>query len=348
MSMEYLRIEQKNANKAKKILLHLKLFDGSRAVQHSRSYVYFPIVDIKDAKAKKPLVGLGGALISRKEQDKSDKNSFEERIKHILDKKEIGLLAKGYDQLGNIAIIEFDGKRGKEKKIANALMQSNKSITTVLAKEGAVSGKYRIRKVRYIAGTKTYIANYRENGCLFRFDVRKVFFSNRLSFERSRILSLVKNGENVMVMFAGVGPFAIEIGKVMKRSKVLGIEANKFGYRYMQENIKLNKTANVTAVLGDVRKVSHNYRNFADRIIMPLPWSSLEFLDEVYAVAKKRAIVHLYAFTDTKNAFENVYTAIKKHSQRKKYSISMLDRRIVRPYSKAESEIVIDYKMTKT
>ncbi len=273
--------------------------------------------------------------------------AYEQQIVDTIGKREFAKLSRGYDLMGDIAIIEFRGTKKNEKKIAEILMGSNNTIKTVLAKAGAVSGKYRIRKVRYISGRKNFIANHRENNCLFRFDVRKVYFSNRLSFERSRILKLVKDGEHVMVMFSGIGPFAIEIAKNFKKSKVVAIELNRFGYKYALENIKLNKTDNVEAVLGDVRKKAADYKNFADRIIMPLPKSSLDFLDEAYKVAKRRAVVHLYAFSNAADPFKAVYRKVQEHSKKKGYRVKLIEKRVVRPYSPTESEIVLDYLLVK-
>jgi tRNA (guanine37-N1)-methyltransferase len=284
-----------------------------------------------------------GVSIKNKERAKT----YEEMLSGEIAQADLKNLSKGYDQLGNIAIIDFDGKKSTEKRIANILMKFNKSVTTVLAKAGAVTGKYRIRKVRYIAGSKTYIAEYKENGCTFRFDVRKVFFSNRLSFERSRILKLIKKNEKVLVMFSGVGPFAIEIGKHFKDSKVVGIELNKYGYKCMLDNVKLNKLSNVTPVLGDVKKLVSKYGNFADRIIMPLPKSSLEFLDDAYYAAKRKATIHLYTFTSDEKPFDAVYKKVLEHSKAKNYKTTLIDKRIVRPYSKSEVEVVLDYRIEK-
>lgn len=343
--MDYIKVQSEKANKAKTLIIRLKLFDTSRKVLHSRSYVFFPVL-VMNAKHIKPFDKIGATLISKKELEIA-KDTYQNKINKLLGKEGIVELAKGYDQLGETAIIDFKGKRSKEKEIATVLIKSNNSIKTVLAKAGAVSGKYRVRKVRYVAGIKTFIVNYKENNCIFRFDIRKVFFSNRLSFERSRIINLVKDGENVMVMFAGVGPFAIEIAKLRRKSKVIGIEENKFGYKSMIDNIKLNKIGNVNAVLGDVKKVSKNFKGFADRIIMPLPWSSLSFLDDVYMIAKKSTIVHIYAFTKAENAFEEIFKKIKEHAKKKKYEVILLNKRVVRPYSKAELEVVLDYRMKK-
>ena len=62
-------------------------------------------------------------------------------------------------------------------------MRFDDRIETVLLKAGPVEGRYRTRKLSYLTGAKKYMVEYRENGCLFRFDPRKTFFSSRLSFE---------------------------------------------------------------------------------------------------------------------------------------------------------------------
>jgi tRNA (guanine37-N1)-methyltransferase len=253
----------------------------------------------------------------------------------------------GYDLLGTTAIIEFRGSRPEARKAALQLTQFDNRIQTVLLKAGPVEGKFRTRKLVYLAGKKIYTVDYRENGCTFRFDPRKTFFSSRLSFERSRMLALAKDGEDVCVMFAGAGPFAIELAKKFKGSIVTAIEANPASVRYMKENIKINKTPNVIPILGDVKKVAKNHNNSADRIIMPLPWSSLDFLDEAVIVAKKKATIHLYIFGKTDKLEKESWKAISAHAKKNKYSVKKLFCRAVRTYSSTDSEIVIDYQIRK-
>jgi len=269
-------------------------------------------------------------------------------LRSILNGRESSLLERGYEQLGSIAIIGSKLRRAKELRVAKALMVSNKSITTVLAKAGPVSGTYRTRKLRYVAGVRTYDALYRENNCLFRFDVRKVYFSSKLAYERARITARAKDGENILVMFAGAGPFAIEIAKAHPRTHVVAIEINRHGYESMLENIRLNKTPNATAVLGDVRKACVKYRGFADRVIMPLPMSSLQFLDEALFVSKKRATVDIYSFGAAGSAFEDAWKAIRAHAASRGYRVRLLDKREVRNYSSSEVEVCVEYGLAKS
>jgi Predicted methyltransferase len=92
-------------------------------------------------------------------------------------------IARGYDILGNIAIIKYINKSEKSKKligkaeqIAKWIINSNPSIKTVVAQTSPISGKFRLRKFKYISGIKTFIATYKENNCIFKFDIRKTFF----------------------------------------------------------------------------------------------------------------------------------------------------------------------------
>ncbi len=252
-----------------------------------------------------------------------------------------------YDMLGGTAIIEFRGSRAAARKAALELMSFDERVKTVLLKAGPVTGKYRTRKLAYLAGVKKYTVDYRENGCTFRFDPRKTFFSSRLSFERSRILALAKDGEDVCVMFAGVGPFAIELAKRFKGSIVTAMEENPASCRYLEENIALNRTPNVIPVKGDVKKVAKNYRESADRIIMPLPWSSLDFLGEAIQVAKKRATIHIYIFGKTQGLEADSWKKIAAHAKKNRYAAKRIFTRAVRTYSATESEIVIDYAIRK-
>ena len=58
-------------------------------------------------------------------------------------------------------------------------MQMHKTVTTVLAKASAVNEKFRTRKLRFILGERTKETIYKENNCIMKVDVEKVYFSPR-------------------------------------------------------------------------------------------------------------------------------------------------------------------------
>jgi tRNA (guanine37-N1)-methyltransferase len=75
--------------------------------------------------------------------------------------------------------------------------------------------------------------------------VTKVYFSPRLSQERLRIAQKVRGGEVVIDMFAGVGPFSIQIAKKFNNVKVYAIDTNPVAIQFLKQNIALNKIENI-------------------------------------------------------------------------------------------------------
>ena len=199
---------------------------------------------------------------------------------------EIASIGRAFETVGAIAVLEFgnDISNVKKKAAGSMLLSIHKNIKTVLEKTADVSGKYRVPKYKFLAGEKTTIAMHKENGCFFRVDLAKAYFSSKLSSERLRIAELVKDGENVLVLFAGVGPFAIVFAKHSNARKIVGIELNPAACKNFRENIKLNKVGeNVECVQGDVNKVvrakPEKFSGKFDRVAMPLPKGAEDFLE---------------------------------------------------------------------
>jgi tRNA (guanine37-N1)-methyltransferase len=254
--------------------------------------------------------------------------------------KDRGRAARGYDLYGNIAVI--DSSPSRAKGVGAMVLRENKNIETVLRKGGAVSGRYRTRKLVYVSGKRSYAAKYRENGCTFVFDIRKTFFSTRLAYERLRVAKLAKDGERVIVMFAGVGPYSIEIAKMHKKSRVISIEINAAASKYARENARINKTPNVTVEQGDVRRFASKYAHFADRILMPLPMSSRRFLTVALKMCSGRCAIHYYAFCKEAKVRDEI-RMLRSFFEKRKRKFKLIGWRKVRPYSAKEIEIAVDF-----
>lgn len=248
------------------------------------------------------------------------------KLKDVLTKaltaKEIAQLRGSFDVVGNIASIEIPGAlKKKEKMIAQAVMQQNKSVKTVVKKIGKHAGKYRVQQTKIILGDKNTEAMHRESGALFLVDIARCYFSPRLVTERLRIARLVKEGERVLVMFSGVGPYPIIIAKQSGANMVVGIEANPIAHAYAEKNVIINKIGSERIVLhkGDVRKIIPELKKKFDRIIMPLPKTSAAFLPLTFKIVKKGGMIHIYQFA-RKNCFEDVVKSItalgKKYKKR--------------------------------
>ena len=93
------------------------------------------------------------------------------------------------DIIGNIAILKFPRKTLwiTKKLKAKKFLKSHKGVETVLEKTGGFSGRLRTPSTKHLAGIKTKVATYKENDCIFRFNVDESYFSPRLSNERKVI-----------------------------------------------------------------------------------------------------------------------------------------------------------------
>lgn len=209
---------------------------------------------------------------------------------------------KGYDILGNIAVVKFS--RGasllKKKRFALQFMKERKQVTTVLEKVGKFHGRLRTNATKFISGVKTKEALYRENGCEFRFNTDSCYFSPRLSTERKEIANSVRKGEEVLVLFGGVAPFAIVVAKTGKPSRVVSVELGRECSKYARENVRRNKLdGKVEIIQGDVRKVLPKIRKNKgrfDRIVMARPNLKDSFLEVAFPLMKKGGIIHYYGF----------------------------------------------------
>lgn len=344
--MLHVKTDNAHAEGIRRLLSRQGLLDTKRLVQHRNGYVYFPVCNIDTAKAKKLLEGKPASPSSIASR-RAPREDYKGMLLSSIGREALSSIDTGYDCLGNMAVIDGRGMtRTVERKLASCIMALNRTITTVLSKEGPVKGVYRTRNLRYVSGKRTFTALYRENSCTFEFDARKTFFSNRLAYERARIARLARRDKTVMVMFAGMGPFAIEIAKLNPKARIVAIELNPYACRQMRRNIALNKTANVEPVQGDVRKLSRDYRRFADRIVMPLPQTSTEFLDDAHVAAREGCVVHLYAFVPAEGGAERLAQTIRDHAKANRYKAEILFGRTVRNYSAKDVEVVVDYRIT--
>lgn len=256
-------------------------------------------------------------------------------LRDVLTEEEMEFAPSAFDAVGDIAIIWIpDELKHKEREIGEKLL-AFKNIKTVLGKDSAVEDEFRVRRYKFLAGENKTETTYIEYGRRYKVDITKAYFSPRLGNERERIVKLVKPGEKVLVMFSGIGPYAIQIAKRAKPFIVYAVEINPEGGRYAEENIKLNKCSDIVkSFCGDVREVVPKLNEKFDRIIMPLPKDAETFLDVAKAAANPGAVIHLYIFGESK---EDVVSKIKG-------PVEVLNIVVCGNYSKTISRYCVDFR----
>jgi tRNA (guanine37-N1)-methyltransferase len=206
-----------------------------------------------------------------------------------------GRASTGVDVVGDIAIVRLAGFSPREKKkSADALLSELKNVRVVMEQVGGIEGEYRLRKLKHLAGEKRTLTVHRENGCAFKVDVAKCYFSPRLSTERLRVAAQVDQRELVLNMFAGVGPFSVLIAK-RTGGKVVSCELNAYAAELHEENDRLNKVEHLVSVINaDAVDLPELTRSRFDRVLMPHPSEADRFLPIALKMARKGARIHYY------------------------------------------------------
>jgi tRNA (guanine37-N1)-methyltransferase len=208
---------------------------------------------------------------------------------------ELSSFESGIDVIGDIAIVKLrQGSEGKEGALAEAILTEMKSVRCVYGQAGGIEGDFRLRKLRHLGGEKRTMTVHKENGIRLKLDVETSYFSPRLSTERLRIADRVGEGEKVLNMFAGVGPYSILIAK---KTKVWSCELNAAAFKFHVENNKLNKVErNIQMIEGDAMALPERLKGegMFDRVLMPHPSQSNLFLHAALSMLGQGGVAHYY------------------------------------------------------
>ena len=274
--------------------------------------------------------------------------SITELLKDKLSEEEIEELKKSFDIIGDVVIVEIpEDLEAHKKEIGQATLQFTKR-KTVYMKKSAVKGVTRVRELELIAGEDNPITIHKEHGTRLKLDVKNVYFSPRLATERKRVQEATHDGEEILDMFAGIGPFPIVIAHE-KNVNITAVDINEYAIKYLNENIKLNKlapAAHITAICGDTNEVALNElkgKKF-DRLIMNLPGLAPEFLDLAVSLCKDGGVIHYYEFSDGfSQGIERAQIACEKQNKK----VEILNTRKVKSSSPGMWHVAIDCKVTE-
>ena len=203
------------------------------------------------------------------------------------------VLPSSFDVVGDVAMLKIPEELWDYRhQIGDALIKANRNIRVVFHDYG-VKGEFRIRDLEKIAGEGGPETVHKEFGVKLYTDPSKVYFNPRLSSERARIAELVKDGEVIIDMFAGVAPFGTVIGKMANPSIIYSIDLNPEAERFARMNAEKNHIGCIEPLTGDSSKLIYDLP-MADRVIMNLPQIADRFLGFAMDRMKEGATAHMY------------------------------------------------------
>ncbi|XP_067848004.1 tRNA (guanine(37)-N1)-methyltransferase isoform X2 [Heptranchias perlo] len=228
-------------------------------------------------------------------------------------------VTSGFSRVGHIAHMNLrDHQLPYKYLIGQVIIDKNPGVTSVVNKTNIIDNTYRNFQMEVLAGEDNMIAKVKENNVTYEFDFSKVYWNPRLSTEHGRIVGLLKSGDLVYDVFAGVGPFAVPAAK--KNCRVMANDLNPESYKWLVHNCKLNKVVkNVQMfnmdgrdfILGPVKDdlakqievLSSEENRTSIHIVMNLPGLAIEFLDAFRQLLEEQnpvgalPTVHCYSFS---------------------------------------------------
>lgn len=337
MAVPCVRVPRMEGEKTRQALATYDLLSDQYAIEHDDEWLYLPLAEHVDTDDMEVTLG---PLLADVSEFSIVPREPPRRSRQTLPRDILGF-EPSYERLGDIILLDEEND-ARATKIAEAIMQSDLKAKTVLNRASPIEGERRIRQWDILAGKETKTI-HTEYGYTFSLDIADVYFSPRLATERHRVIEQVTASEQVIDMFAGVGPYVIPAAD--QGAEVVGIDINETAIMYLQQNAEENGVADrITAICEDVRTVS-DYGGWANRLIMNLPHRADEFLETAVDFAGDECVIHYYDIQHESDPFGPGEAAIRSVAG-EKYEVSIETRRIVRSYAPREVNVCLDVRLT--
>ena len=242
-----------------------------------------------------------------------------------------------WKRIGDILILDNKFDYGSKEELE--LLAEKHNVKTIM-KIDHIQGTKREPVYEILFGSETETIN-KENGCLFKLDLAKVMWSKGNNNERLRIAKIADDDEVVLDMFAGIGYFSIPIGVHSNAKHIYSIEINPNSYFYLNENIRLNKLANVTPILGDCMDIAPKYK--ADRIVMGYVKTTHHYLKVAIDSLNEGGVLHYHETVPEKLMKTRPFERIMSQAGRRDVELLKINK--IKKYAPGVEHVVVDARI---
>ena len=267
------------------------------------------------------------------------------RLARVAGPRLAGEMPSGYQRLGRVLLLRLPPKLTAYRSEIGDAWRRELGVETVLTVTGPVRGEYRQPRVVRIAGDETE-TEVVEHGVRWRFDAARIMFAQGNRTERRRAGELVRPGETVVDLFAGIGYFTIPAAQAGARV-VVAVEKNPIAVRYLGENVARNGVASrVHVVPGDNRTVTLPAA-VADRVFLGYLPSSVPWIPRALELVRPTgAWLHVHLVSDAVRARERSTEEVAAALVREEASLAEPPgAREVKPYGPGRTHVVVDARV---
>jgi tRNA wybutosine-synthesizing protein 2 len=269
-----------------------------------------------------------------------------ERIRGELEERSgpqvAALLPVHYQRIGRVVLVRWpEALRPEFPWLAKELAQAVRS-EAVGRLAGPVEGERRLPTVERLLG-ESLETRVLEDGLRYRFDAARILYSRGNNAERARWARLVRPGEHVVDLFAGIGYFALPAARHGGAAEVIAVEENPVSFGYLTENIARNHLEGIVRpILGDNRTVALP-EAAADRVVLGFLPDAVPWVGR--AVSLLRAAgggLHVHLLAGTRDDSGEGVERVRAEVERVGRTIRDAQVRTVKAYGPGRVHLVVD------
>ena len=225
-------------------------------------------------------------------------------------------------------------------------------MRAVYLNTGRIVGTFREpENIEFLVGIDDPIVEHKEHEVTYRFDITKIMFSKGNINERKYLATLVKQGEIIVDMFAGIGYFSLPIGKHSHAEKIYCIEFNPDSHNFLIQNIKINHLeGKIVPIKGDSKEEVLKLSNagiHADRVIMGVFPAPIEYVKEALTLTKKMGTMYHFEGVVEKDNYITLFKDFNEVAEKEHYKCELRSYRIVKSFGPHLYHTVLDIFVVK-
>ena len=215
-------------------------------------------------------------------------------------------LPKRWERFADVALFQRDSFSEEEWDFIDK-SELWTAVATALKVErigrfSEIVGDKREPTVEMVLGEEDWVIR-RENGIDYGYNLTECMFSAGNVNERRRMGEVVKQGEVVVDLYAGIGYYTLPILVHSQAEHVHCCEWNPNSVRALESNLKDNGVSERCSLyFGDNRVTANNLKGIADRVILGLlPSSQDGYSVAMRALSESGGVLHIHGVAPAKN-----------------------------------------------
>jgi len=232
-------------------------------------------------------------------------------------------------RIGDVVVVRVPPPGRKQAHTIGEIYGRVLGARTVVEDLSGVHGPLRTPDVRVLWGNGTETVHV-EAGVRYALDVARVMFSPGNIAERVGIASRVPPGAVVVDLFAGIGYFALPIALFSGAKTVHACELNPVAFRFLLENVRINRATNVIPLEGDCAEVAPV--GVADWVIMG-HFDAQEYLDVAFRCLRRSGTIVYHELCPKEQYPDGLTQRLSTSARTHWMRVTSIRTRIVKSYA---------------